>query len=201
MIWVCAVDVDQSITQFRHVQVKFPCCVREYILQVGREFNIDEHVITECCVLWDSGTKLTIPYDLMLTMEPLERPVLKSTRTQQEVSIDCPVLLYNMCSDQIKIPTVDTFFQTATKLNDQMKRPVVNPLSLVVKPSFFDSQEDTKEKKETGTKSGIPPPPVLAIDNVQKQHIDHDISQPMNPSNPILPVTKPDFSKLDLRFF
>jgi hypothetical protein len=200
-LWVCAVDLDNTITQFRHIQIESPCCVREYILRMSHEFNIDS---CAPCALQDSGTHLNIPNDLMITIDPLERPLVKSLKTQQEVSIECPILIYGI-NRSFTIPTVDEFMQAATKLNDgQFKLPVVNPLALTISPSFFDT-EPPQEKNQI-----IQPPPVINIEQ-QQQNANQTMfthNQPTTVQPQPIAVqpqhqteTKPDFSKLDLKFF
>ena len=204
MIWLCAIDVDQSITQFRQVQFEFPCCVRELLMRMMSVFNLDGQCTQS--VLWDSGTKMNIPFDLMITMQPLERPLLKLTQTQQEVSIDCPVLLYSQTRSFTMIPSVDEFFQAALKLVPT--QPVVsNPLSLNIKPSFFDNTPDDMHT-QTFTKpltATIQPPPVITIDNTREVLCTQEVlfTQHTPQHAPVLePVaSKPDFSKPEFRFF
>jgi hypothetical protein len=217
MLWVCAIDVDQSITQFRNVQFEFPCCVKELVIRMMNVFNLDGQCIQS--VLWDSGTKTNIPFDLMITMTPLERSLLKWPQSQQEVSIECPILLYSQLRS-FTVPTVDEFFQSAAKLVPTQPTNF-NPLSLSVKPSFFDTiPGDTPAQTTKSTNSmTIQPPPVLTIDSVKEDVLSGERAKgricPFDaPVIPVMPFdrlstnvvpqllpTKPDFSKPEFRFF
>lgn len=198
MLWVCAIDVDQSITQFRNVNFEFPCCVRELLMRMMSVFNLDGQCIQS--VLWDSGTKTNIPFDLMITMRPLERSLLKWTQSQQEVSIECPILLYSQLRS-FTVPTVDEFFKAAVKLVPT-ESTHFNPLSLNVKPSFFDTTSDVQslQKSTNPLNTIIRPPPVITIDSTQEVLITQPTSRHTLVCEPTLP-SKPDFSKPEFRFF
>lgn len=197
MIWVCAIDVDQTITQFRNVQFEFPCYVRELLMRMMNVFNLEGQC--KQSVMWDSGTKMNIPFDLMITMQPLERSILKWPQTQQEVSIDCPVLLYSNTRSFL-VPTVDEFFRAAVKLVPTHPT-VVNPLSLNVNPSFFDNAHDEiyTQKCTSSSNLTIQPPPVITIDSPQEVLFTQNT--PQHTSVPKLIISKPDFSKPEFRFF
>ena len=213
MMWVCAIDLDNSITQFRNVSTETSCCVIEYISRLRTHFGIDNLMIY--CALWDSGTRMYIPNDSMITIQPLERPnvILSNKKT---VSIECPVLFYSSYQHKFTFPHPDDFFQVASNVLCDTN-PVINPLLLSIKPSFFDDNPNKTTQLSTtlqlSEKPTIDPPPVITINcssdtmTVFENPSTHSCANLFEnvPTKPLMSppseTSKPDFSKLDLRFF